>query len=64
MLTNNVIITKPLLEKKNVLLYCEQQIKASKSACASAQSDQHLCCSLSGKYNRYYNQNFSIVARF
>ena len=37
-----------------------------RSACVLAQSDQHLCCSLSGTDNGYtcYIQNFSIVALF
>ena len=30
---------------------CKQQ--RSRSACASMQSDQHLCCSLLGQYNTY-----------
>ena len=37
---------------------CEQQRR--RSACASAQSDQHLCCSLPRQYNTssFYIQNF------
>ena len=37
------------LMRKPVLAICEQQ--RCRSACASAQSDQHLCCSLLRKYN-------------
>ena len=41
-----------------VFAICEQQKR--RSACASAQSDQRLCCSLSGWYNTssFYTQNF------
>ena len=44
--------------KKPVYTICEQQRR--RSACASAQSDQRLCCSLPGKYNTssFYIQNF------
>ena len=35
--------------RKPVYAICEQRKR--RSACASAQSDQHLCCSLSRKYN-------------
>ena len=37
--------------RKPVLAICEQQ--RTRSACASAQSDQHLCCSLLSTYNAY-----------
>ena len=41
---------------------CEQQRR--RSACASAQSDQHLCCSLLKAYDMYtcYIQSFKILA--
>ena len=44
--------------RKLVLSICEQ--KRCRSACAYAQSDQHLCCSLPGWYNTstYYSRNF------
>ena len=35
--------------RKSALAICEQQ--SCRSACASAQSDQHLCCSLLRSYN-------------
>ena len=43
---------------------CEQQ--RCRSACASAQSDQHLCCSLLKQYDIYtcYIQSFKILASF
>ena len=43
---------------------CEQQRR--KSACASAQSDQRLCCSLLRQYNisRFYSRNFKTPASF
>ena len=43
---------------------CEQQ--RHRSACASAQSDQHLCCSLPRKYNisSFYIRNFKPLASF
>ena len=41
---------------------CEQQRR--RSACASAQSDQRICCSLPGYCNTttYYSQNFKTLA--
>ena len=43
---------------------CEQQRR--RSACASAQSDQRLCCSLLIPYNisRFYSRNFKTLASF
>ena len=43
---------------------CEQQRR--RSACASAQSDQRLCCSLLRWYNisRFYSRNFKTLASF
>ena len=43
--------------RKTVLAICEQQ--SCRSACASAQSDQHLCCSLPRYCNRssFYMRN-------
>ena len=43
---------------------CEQQRR--RSACASAQSDQHLCCSLLRQYDMYtcYIQSVRILASF
>ena len=43
---------------------CEQQRR--RSACASAQSDQRLCCSLLRYYNisRFYSRNFKPLASF
>ena len=43
---------------------CEQQRR--RSACASAQSDQHLCCSLPRWYDMYacYIKSFKILASF
>ena len=45
--------------RKPVYTICKQQRR--RSACASAQSDQHLCCLLSGWYNtsNFYIQNFT-----
>ena len=50
--------------RKPVLWLCDQQ--RCRSACASAQSDQHLCCSLLGQYNisRFYNRNFKPLLSF
>ena len=47
--------------RKPVYAICEQQ--RSRSACASTQSDQRLCCSLSGLYNTStgYSQNFKTL---
>ena len=44
------------------MLYCEQQ--RCRSACASASSDQRLCCSLLRSYNIYtsYVQSFKTLA--
>ena len=43
---------------------CQQQ--RCRSACTSAQSDQHLCCSLLRQYDMYtcYIQSFKILASF
>ena len=43
---------------------CEQQRR--RSACASSQSDQHLCCSVLRWYDMYtcYIQSFKILASF
>ena len=43
---------------------CEQRMR--RSACASAQSDQRLCCSLLRPYNisRFYSRNFKTLASF
>ena len=43
---------------------CEQQRR--RSACASAQTEQHLCCLLLRKYNisRFYSRNFKTLASF
>ena len=50
--------------RKPVFAICEQQRR--RSACASAQSDQHLCCSPSRYYNSssFYIQNFKRRPRF
>ena len=50
--------------EKTCIVPCEQQRR--KSACASAQSDQHLCCSLPRWYNTYtsYIQNLKTLASF
>ena len=49
---------------KPVFAICEQQRR--RSAYASAQSDQHLCCSLPGGYNTsiFYIQNFKPLPSF
>ena len=43
---------------------CKQQRR--RSNCASAQSDQHLCCLLLRQYNisRFYSRNFKTLASF
>ena len=48
--------------RKPVYVICEQQRR--RSVCTSAQSDQRLCCSLSGCYNTStcYSQNFKNLA--
>ena len=48
--------------RKSVFAICEQQRR--RSACAFAQSDQHLCCSLPGYYNTStgYSRNFKSLA--
>ena len=48
--------------RKAVYVICEQQRR--RSACASAQSDQRLCCSLPGYYNTSicYSRNFKLVS--
>ena len=50
--------------RKPVYAICEQQRR--RSACTSALSDQHLCCSLSRQYNTStcYIRNFKILASF
>ena len=49
--------------EKTCFALCEQQRR--RSACASAQSDQHLCCSLPGQYMyNIYIQNFKPLASF
>ena len=50
--------------RKPVFAICEQQRR--RSACASAQSDQRLCCLLPRQYNtsRFYTQNFKCLASF
>ena len=50
--------------RKPVFAICEQQRRTL--ACASAQSDQHICCSLPGHYNIYnfYNRNFKPLPSF
>ena len=50
--------------RKPVYAICEQQRR--RSACASAQSDQHLCCSLPRQYNvsSFYIRNFKPLASF
>ena len=49
--------------RKPAYAICEQQRR--KSACASAQTDQHICCSLPRSYNiyRFYIGNFMPLAR-
>ena len=53
-----------LIKRKPVIALCEQQRR--RSACASAQSDQHLCCSLPRQYNTssFYIQNLKPLASF
>ena len=53
-----------LLMRKPVYAICDQQ--RCRSACAFAQSDQHLCCSLPKKYNisSFYICNFMTLASF
>ena len=48
--------------RKPIYALCEQQRR--RSACASAQSDQHLCCSLFRQYNTStcYSRNFKTLA--
>ena len=48
--------------RKSVLVICEQQ--RCRSACASAESDQHLCCSLNRQSNisSFYIPNFKPLA--
>ena len=48
--------------RKPAFAICEPQSR--RSACASAQSDQRLCCSLLGQYNisTCYSQNFKTLA--
>ena len=50
--------------KKTCFDICKQQRR--RSACASAQSDQHLCCSLPRKYNTssFYIRNFKPLPSF
>ena len=50
---------------KNVSYVIFEQ-QRHRSACTSAQSDQHLCCSLLREYNisRFYSWNFKSVASF
>ena len=50
--------------RKPVYATCEQQRR--RSACTSAQSDQHLCCSLPRYYNisSFYIRNFKTLATF
>ena len=50
--------------RKPVYAICEQQRR--RSACASVQSDQHLCCSLPRQYNisSFYIRNFKSLATF
>ena len=59
-----LLANEPRHEKKPVYTICEQQRR--RSACASAQSDQHLCCSLPRKYNisSFYIRNFKPLASF
>ena len=53
-----------LVIRKPVYAICEQQRR--RSACASAQSDQRLCCSLPRYYNTssFYIQNFKPLSSF
>ena len=50
--------------KKPIYATCEQQRR--RLACASAQSDEHLCCSLPGLYNisSFYIRNSKPLASF
>ena len=50
--------------RKPVFAICEQ--KMCRSGCASAQSDQNLCCSLPRQYtiSSFYIRNFKPLARF
>ena len=50
--------------RKPVYAICEQH--RCRSACAFAQSDRHLCCSLPRQYNisSFYIQNFKPLASF
>ena len=50
--------------RKPVYAICKQQ--RDRSACASAQSDQHLCFSLPRYYNisSFYIRNFKLLASF
>ena len=51
-----------LVIRKPVFALCEQQRR--RSACTSAQSDQHLCCSFLRQYNTCscYVLNFKTIA--
>ena len=62
MLSSSKVEYMGLIMRKPVL--CEQQ--RCRSACASAQSDQHLCCSLPKKYNicSFYICNFTNLGFF
>ena len=57
-------VVKPGHEKIVSYVICEQQRR--RSACASAQSDQRLCCSLLRKYNisKFYSRNSKTLASF
>ena len=59
-----LFINFSLIMRKPVFALCEQQRR--KSACASAQSDQHLCCSLPRQYNisSFFIRNFKPLASF
>ena len=48
------------------LSYAIRKEQRCRSACASAQADQHLCCSLLRQYDMYtcYIQSFKILASF
>ena len=58
-----LVVIEPRHEKTCYVI-CEQQ--RCRSACASAQSDQRLCCSLPRQYNTssFYVQNFKPLASF
>ena len=64
----NLVILATLMEYSNwagpcenvSYVICEQQRR--RSACASAQSDQRLCCSLLRCISRFYSRNFKILA--